>query len=70
MPNAPGQRGSETDGDREEVFTLRSPNLQDGQKEIYTLRNLSPPDAQKDNETDGDRKVRTPAQVVFFESQG
>ena len=59
MPN-------ETEGDREEVFTLRNPTLQDPQKEVYTLRNPSPHDAQKDSETDGDRKVRTPAQVVFF----
>ena len=70
MPNAPGQRNSETDGDREEVFTQRSPSLQDSQKEVYTLRNPSLQDAQKDSETDGDRKVRTPAQVMFFESQG
>ena len=61
---------SETEGDREEVVTLRSPALQDAQKEVYTLRNPSPQDAQEDSETDGDQKVRTPAQVMFFESQG
>ena len=52
------------------VFTLRSLSLPDPQKEVYTLKNPSPQDAQKDSETDGYRKVRTPAQVMFFESQG
>ena len=41
------RKDSETDGDREEAFTLRRPTLQD------------PQDARSDSETDGDRKVRT-----------
>ena len=48
------RKDSDTDGDREEAFTLRKPTLQD------------PQEARSDSETDGDRKVRTPAQVMFL----
>ena len=48
----------ETDGDWEEVVTLRSPTLQDAdgdRGEVFALRNPSPQDARKDSETDEDR---------------